>query len=237
MAAAHGGAEAYLAGAPGLYCCWWAWRRNWHCLGVGALHWAIDAPWRAHGTGIMPAVAGVRHAPPADRSCCSAAMRLHRGRRRITRAGKHRRRACRRDLGASCECRTGSQGHRHLLSVGDDHQLGEERRVAQLGHDDPLDAGAERLEHVPDEIVGHRPRCLDALEGEGDGGRLGGADEDGQRPAQAISLLQEEHRRVGLQVHPNCSESNLDHERKLPGLPRFRPAPSSPGMKTSGTAR
>ncbi len=67
-------------------------------------------------------------------------------------------------------------------------------------------------EHVLHEVMGQRPRHVHTLDGIGDGCRLGIADEDGQRPAFAVLFLEEEHRRVRLEVHPDRTEKHSDHE-------------------------
>ena len=90
-------------------------------------------------------------------------------------------------------------------------QLGEVRGGAQFGDDDALEVGPERLDHVAQQVVGHGPRRGHALDGEGDGRRFGGPDEDRQRPAEPLGLGQEQHGRVGLQVHPYRAQPHLDH--------------------------
>ncbi len=60
----------------------------------------------------------------------------------------------------------------------------------------------------------HRPRRLDALEGVGDRGGLGRADEDRQ-DALAPHLFEEQQRRRGAHVDAHCSEDHLNHGASL----------------------
>ena len=114
----------------------------------------------------------------------------------------------------------------------------------EFGHDHPEDLGPERLEEVPDEVVGHRPRRVHALKGEGDGRRLRCPDEDGQGATEPLRLLEQQHRRVRLEVHPNRTEPHLDHAAKLTrhgaGLRRRRgpgcPAAAADGVGVSRSA-
>ena len=116
----------------------------------------------------------------------------------------------------------GAHGHRHgvggsarhdgpLLTAHQVH-LGVVGRRPQLGDDHPLDADVERAQHVLHQVVGERARHGHTLQGVGDGGRLRAPDEDRQRPSLTLGLLQEEHRRVRLQVHPDSTEEHTDHD-------------------------
>ena len=91
-------------------------------------------------------------------------------------------------------------------------EFGEVGRGPQLGDEDLLDLDLEGAEHVLHEVMGQGPGHLHPLDGVGDGGRLGIADEDGQGPALPVGLLEQEDRRVGLQVHPYRTEKYSDHE-------------------------
>ena len=55
------------------------------------------------------------------------------------------------------------------------------------------------------QVVGHGPRGLDALEGEGDGRGLDRADPDGQ-VALSVDLLQEHDRLVRRKLDPHADE-------------------------------
>src|SRR2546430_796148 len=67
-----------------------------------------------------------------------------------------------------------------------------EGALPQLRDVDALDGHPELLHDVLEEVVGHRPLRDDALEGEGDGGGLDGADPD--REEAATIALQSAHR-------------------------------------------
>ncbi len=74
--------------------------------------------------------------------------------------------------------------------------------VAQLDDADLGDAVAERLDDVLEQVVGQRPRRLDALLRVGDGGRLGGTDPDGQ-VALTVPLAQQHDRLVRGHFDPH----------------------------------
>ena len=116
----------------------------------------------------------------------------------------------------------GPHRHRHRVGgpAGDDGphlapaqmELGEVGGGAQLGDEDLFHLDLEGAEHVLHEVMRQGPGHLHPLDGVGNGRRLGIADEDGQGPALTVRLLEEEDRRVGLQVHPYRTEKHSDHE-------------------------
>ena len=108
-----------------------------------------------------------------------------------------------------CIRRTGR--HQHDAGIGRKVKLGEVRRPLEIGHDHALDAGAERVDHVDQEIVGQGSRNVDPLKRIGDGGCLWGADEDRQGAPLAFVLLEQEDWRVGLQIDSNGSEEHPHH--------------------------
>ena len=97
------------------------------------------------------------------------------------------------------------------LAVAGQVELGEERAVAQLGDDDPFDGHAELVEDVLEEVVGHRPRGLDPLQGKGDRRRLGGADEDREHPSIALGFPQQHDRDIGGQLDSHADQLHLHH--------------------------
>ena len=88
----------------------------------------------------------------------------------------------------------GPAGHDQVAFARTKMKLGEERPVAELGHEHPHDLGTEGLDELAHEVVAHRAGRLDALEGEGDGGRLRSADEDRQRATSAFGLFEQHDR-------------------------------------------
>src|SRR5438105_2578823 len=98
-----------------------------------------------------------------------------------------------------------------------------EGALPQLRDVDALDGHPELLHDVLEELVGHRPLGDDALESEGDGGGLDGADPD-REEAAPIALLQQHDGLIGGQLDPDSDERNLDHLHRL----RLRPPEGLP---------
>ena len=87
---------------------------------------------------------------------------------------------------------------------------------AQLGDDDALEAGPQGFDHVAQEVMGHGTRWGHPLDGEGDGRRLRGTDEDRQGPAHTLRLGQQQDRGVRLEVHSHRAQPDFDHACNLP---------------------
>ena len=95
-------------------------------------------------------------------------------------------------------------------------KLGEERPVAELGHEHPHDFGTEGLDELAHEVVAHGAGRLDALKSERDGGRLGPADEDRQRTTSAFRLFEQHDWGTRPQVDSYGPQVHLDHDSNLP---------------------
>ena len=74
-----------------------------------------------------------------------------------------------------------------------------------------VDRRAELVERDQEQVVGERPRRLDALERVVDRRRLGAADVDRQQPMTAVLLAQQHHRRVGRDLDPDTDQFQRDH--------------------------
>ena len=74
----------------------------------------------------------------------------------------------------------------------------------------------EGLDELSHEVVTHRPRGLDTLQGKGDGSRLGTADEDRQRAAGPFGFLKQHHGCARPEVYPHGPQMHLDHDSNLP---------------------
>ena len=73
------------------------------------------------------------------------------------------------------ETETSSPSPRH-------DEVGKERAVAQVRHDDAADQASERFRNDLEKIVRHRTLRLDPFEGQCDGRRFVGADPDREKP-------------------------------------------------------
>ena len=63
-----------------------------------------------------------------------------------------------------------------------------------------------------------RSRCFNSLDRIGNRRGFRCSDENGERSPNTVNLLEQEHRRVRLEVHPNGLECDFDHERSVPAL-------------------
>ena len=95
-----------------------------------------------------------------------------------------------------------------------EHQGGEEDAVADLGDLDLGQLVAGRGQQVLHQVVGQRARRDDALLGEGDRGRLDGADPDRQ-VALPRRLAQQHERLVRRHLHPDSDDIDLAHAVSL----------------------
>jgi len=85
-----------------------------------------------------------------------------------------------------------------------------ERAVVELGDHDLLQPHRHVVEDGLEEVVGHGPRGLHALEGVHDGGRLRRADEDRQVPLSLV-LAQQHDRLVRGDLDSNAHQRQTDH--------------------------
>ena len=113
--------------------------------------------------------------------------------------------------------RPGAQGQRDRvgragadLDSGGEHQQRVEDTVAQLGDPDLHQLDAERLEHVAQQVVRHRPGRHHTLLGERDGGRLDGTDPDRQ-VALPRDLAEQDDRLVRRHLDPNPDDVERLH--------------------------
>ena len=106
----------------------------------------------------------------------------------------------------------GREESRHVPSRRRDLDLGVEGAVVELGDDDLDQLGPEVVEDGLEEVVGHGPRGLHALERVHDGGGFGRADVDRQVPL-ALVLAQQHDRLVRGDLHSNSYQGHRDHER------------------------
>ena len=113
-----------------------------------------------------------------------------------------------------------------MLRAADGHDdVRVERGVAEVAHDHALEVRAEIVEDVLDEVVGHRPRCLDVLERERDGGGLWAADEDREDATVAVGLAEEQAGDVRGSLELDAHQLHLDcHTCTLPKPPGERVA-------------
>src|SRR5512138_3781149 len=108
-------------------------------------------------------------------------------------------------------------GHRPDLAVCRERDLRVERAVPQRGDRDALDPGADLLEQVLHEVVGHRARGLDLLQGQRDRLRFGGADEDREDAPLTRGLAQDDDRGArGTLWRLDAHEFHLDGHRRQP---------------------
>ena len=84
-------------------------------------------------------------------------------------------------------------------------------------------ADAELVEDVAEQVVGHRPGRLVALEGELDGVHLDAADEDRQDPVVAAELAEHHPGHADLAVDVGLDELHLDHGASPYPLPERVP--------------
>ena len=119
--------------------------------------------------------------------------------------------------------------HGGELAVTLQVELGEVGVLAHVRDQDADEVDAELVEHVLQEVVGQRAGALHALQGVGDGGRLGPADVDGQHPPAALLLPQEHDRGVGRKLQPHTDELHLHHAPTVP-------PPVAGGTRDPGTA-
>jgi hypothetical protein len=99
-------------------------------------------------------------------------------------------------------------------------QFGVEDVVAELGDTHLLQLAAERVDDVPDELVGHRARQRDALLFHRDRGGLGRPDPHREQPMVPGGLLQQ-HRSGPTGFHSDGHDPHLAH--RIPPLPRALP--------------
>ena len=77
------------------------------------------------------------------------------------------------------------------------------------GDHDPLDVSPELLDHGLEQVVGHRPRCLDVLDLEGDRIRLEDTDPDRKHPL-ARNLAEHDDGHVRDCLHRQPPDGHLD---------------------------
>src|SRR5690606_6312878 len=107
--------------------------------------------------------------------------------------------------------------HRPDLAVGRERDLRVEGAVPQRGDRDALDPGADLLEQVLHEVVGHGARRLDLLQRQRDRLRLGRADEDREDAPLTRGLAQDDDRGArGALWRLDAHEFHLDGHRRQP---------------------
>src|SRR6266516_127066 len=104
----------------------------------------------------------------------------------------------------------GAAGDREPGAVLAQLDGGVEGAFLELGDHHPLDRDEQLVEQVLEQVVGERPRGGDALEGEGDRGRLDVAYPDCQE-AFAVALLEQHDGCLGGELDADTNEGELDH--------------------------
>ncbi len=155
-----------------------------------------------------------RRSPPAR--CCPGTPGTSRPRPPARPGSRSRRRRAPRPTPGS-RPRSAAPGRSRPRPRADRHaaaeaQLGVEDVVAQLGDVHGLEPHPERLDDVPEQVVGQRAQRLHALLLERDGRGLDGADPDRQ-VAHAVLFAQQDDGLVGRQFDPNADDPHRMHAR------------------------
>src|SRR4051812_36998388 len=120
----------------------------------------------------------------------------------------------------------------HLVATGE-LELCVERAVPEARDRDLPQHHVEVAEDRHEQVVGHRPGRLHALERVDDRGRLGGADEDREVALTAFVLPEEHDRLIRRHLDAHSDERHPDHG----STSSTRPYTGSPGAPPVGTRR
>ncbi len=90
-------------------------------------------------------------------------------------------------------------------------EFGEEGLVLEVGDHDTLYLDRERVENRLEQVVGHGPGGLDGVHRQGDGRRLGAADEDRQQASVGAIFLQEHDGCRARELDTHSDQFHLDH--------------------------